>query len=274
MKRIDLTGKRFGRLTVIKPLNFERGHLRWECLCDCGNTVFKVSSQGLRTGKSQSCGCYMIDRIKEVNSTQNGNSANENRAEYCAWRSAISRCTLPNHQSYKDYGGRGIKVCERWINSFDNFLFDVGKRPTKLHSIDRFPNNDGDYEPSNCRWATKGEQTRGRRNNVWYEHNGEILVTSEWARRLGVEWHYIGNALKKSNKTFTEIYDTIKQHKQLTKEVVLEIFFDKNDNKIIAKKYNITCTIVSDIKRGVTWWYITGKERCIKKRRKDNLCLV
>src|SRR6185312_5717144 len=112
MKRIDLVGKKFSRLTVIEPIGFIKHHFRWKCICDCGKEAI-VSSQSLREGRSKSCGCYQIDRVKEINSSQGGNSRNENRSTYYAWVSMRGRCYNKNHPSYKDYGGRGIRVCDR-----------------------------------------------------------------------------------------------------------------------------------------------------------------
>jgi hypothetical protein len=97
----------------------------------------------------------------------------------------ILRCTDPTHKSFKDYGGRGIKVCERWLK-FENFLADVGLRPSPLHSIDRFPNNNGNYEPGNVRWATDTEQQNNRRNNRLVEWNGETHTIAEWAALRGL----------------------------------------------------------------------------------------
>lgn len=184
MKRIDLTGQKFGRLTVIEVSHFERHHLRWKCLCECGNTAI-VTTNGLRSGKSNSCGCYMIDRIKETNSKQGGHSANENKATYTSWRSAISRCYNKNHPKYKDYGARGIIMCDRWLNSFENFLADMGRKPENK-TIDRFPDNNGIYELSNCRWATIWEQQKNLRSNVWYEHDGKRMIMADWIRELGI----------------------------------------------------------------------------------------
>lgn len=104
--------------------------------------------------------------------------------EYGSWTSMIRRCTKPEHPSYKNYGGRGIKVCERWM-VFENFLSDVGPKPSRRHTIDRI-DSDGDYEPKNCRWSTRVEQNRNKSDNVWIEHRGERRTAAEWARVLGI----------------------------------------------------------------------------------------
>jgi hypothetical protein len=157
---IDLSGKKFGRLTLIEANRLEK-ILRYNCLCDCGKTCV-VRRCALVSGHTQSCGCYRIERVIDTMSIQNGNTI-KNKPEYDAWRHAIYRCYNPKHKRYMDYGGRWIKVCDRWLESFENFLEDMGKRPSKNHSLDRVI-NDGNYEPSNCRWATPKQQAGNRRS--------------------------------------------------------------------------------------------------------------
>lgn len=106
--------------------------------------------------------------------------------EYRAWQQMRLRCTDPTHKAWPRYGGRGIKVCARWLNSPDAFLADMGPKPSPAHEIDRYPDNDGDYEPDNCRWATRSENDRNRRNNRLIECNGEVLTLIAWAERTGV----------------------------------------------------------------------------------------
>ena len=261
MKRIDLVGKKFGRLTVIEPIGFIKHHFRWRCICDCGKEV-NVSSQGLREGRSLSCGCYRLERIKEVNSTQKGNSRNENKETYHTWVSMIGRCVKKNHKAYKYYGGRGIKVCDRWLgkDGFSNFLEDVGKRPSHLFSLDRFPDNNGNYEKNNCRWATRVQQQHNLRSNKWYEHEGKIMIAEDWCKELGISTGCLRKRMKKTTKTFTEIYHELKPSNNLKNEVVLNIFKEKGSNREIAEKYNTSQRIVCDIKRGWTWRNVTGKE--------------
>lgn len=105
--------------------------------------------------------------------------------EYRAWFAMIARCENPKNDRYARYGGRGIKVCDAW-HTFENFLSDVGRAPSEKHQIDRYPNNDGDYEPGNCRWATAQEQANRRSNNRFIEYNGETLTVAQWARRVGI----------------------------------------------------------------------------------------
>jgi hypothetical protein len=180
---MDLTGQKFGRLTAVsRAPKLKSRNNRWNCVCECGNTT-TASCADLRSGHSNSCGCYMIDRIKETNTTH-GQALKT--PEYNTWNLMRDRCTNPNNNRYMRYGGRGIKVCDRWLNSFENFFKDMGKRPSYKHSIDRWPNNDGNYEPGNCRWGTKKEQADNTGRNIWIEYEGRKMVQEDWARHFGI----------------------------------------------------------------------------------------
>ena len=117
--------------------------------------------------------------------------------EYLVWSDMKSRCHNQNHHAYKNYGGRGIEVCERWRISFVAFLADMGKRPSEDHSIDRFPNNDGNYEPGNCRWGTNEQQLRNQRTNHILDHNGRLLTIAEWAEVLSFPRSVIDSRLER-----------------------------------------------------------------------------
>lgn len=177
----DLTGLVFNRLTVIGLSHKnKRRYFVWKCFCLCGKYISVVSSD-LINGSTKSCGCLRTDTIKAI-ATTHGQSQS---AEYKVWAGIIKRCENKNHKDYPDYGGRGIMVCDRWRNSFENFLSDVGSRPSEKHSIDRI-NTNGNYEPGNCKWSTLEEQARNKRNNIRIEFKGEVMVLEDWARRLNV----------------------------------------------------------------------------------------
>jgi hypothetical protein len=152
-----MTGRRFGRLTVISDAgNNKYSNAQWLCLCDCGATK-TVGGRSLRVGKSQSCGCVTL----EVNRSRMTRHGKTGTCEHNIWLTMRDRCRNPKNHKFSAYGGRGIAVCDRW-NSFEAFLADMGPRPTSRHSIDRI-DNDGNYEPDNCRWATSKEQRANQR---------------------------------------------------------------------------------------------------------------
>lgn len=202
---IDLLGKKFGKLVVLEQVK-ERGKHRkvyWICKCDCGNTA-TVLGDRLKNGHTKSCGCYARERSRDGNSTHGQNRRGGKRtAEYNAWSSMKERCLNPNYKEFQYYGGRGITVCERWL-VFENFFADMGVRTSTKHSLDRFPNVNGNYEPTNCRWATTAQQSRVKRNNVWIEYNGLKMVQADWAIHLGTTAQTLWGALKK--KSFEDIY--------------------------------------------------------------------
>lgn len=172
----DLPDKKFGRLTIIEEANRHisvsgRKERYVKCQCDCGNELV-IAFIDVRNGHTKSCGCLQVEKAHIVGvwladkySIKHGHLLGKKKsATYTSWDAMHQRCTNPNHKAYKNYGGRGIIICERWMgdNGFQNFLFDMGERTRDL-SIDRI-NNDGNYEPSNCRWATRKQQRASQRN--------------------------------------------------------------------------------------------------------------
>lgn len=179
-------GARYGRLVVVGPETRRLGERAMPCLCDCGKeSVIRISS--LNSGVTQSCGCYRMEMSRAANSLKKGiprkPKKQERAPEYGSWSMMIQRCKNPNHDAYPNYGGRGISVCDRWT-LFENFLADMGSRPDGM-TIERDDVN-GNYEPGNCRWATRAEQNRNRRDSNPIEFRGKSQLLSEWARELGI----------------------------------------------------------------------------------------
>ena len=160
----DMTGLRFGRLVAKSYVDTTHHQARWLCICDCGNKAV-VSGNALRMGNTQSRGCFHKEQCKAKPSrlSHGHNRAGQRTRMYRIWTNMRSRCTNPNAKQYKDYGGRGIKVCKRW-QAFENFLADMGEAP-QGKQLDR-TNNNGDYKPSNCRWVTPKENSATRRRKT------------------------------------------------------------------------------------------------------------
>jgi hypothetical protein len=179
-------GDRFGRLRVIRLSPIRKCKQRvWVCQCDCGDSK-EILAENLKTGASRSCGCIRVEMATEKAKTLSlTHGESHTAAEYHSWSGILARCTNPTDKAYNRYGGRGIKVCDQWRHSYETFLADVGRRPSPKHSIDRFPNNDGNYEPGNVRWATRIEQNRNKRTNRFLTAGEETHVVSEWAELTG-----------------------------------------------------------------------------------------
>ena len=176
----DITGTRFGRLVATEFTGrTSTKKAKWLCRCDCGGFCVARTDR-LTAGKVQSCGCLKIFVCHRTH----GEGGSRRSAEYQSWCGMLERSRNPTHHKYRDYGGRGITVCDRWL-SYENFLADMGRRPTPKHSIDRIDNNGG-YSPENCRWATLDIQSRNRRNNRLLTYAGETLCVADWERRAGL----------------------------------------------------------------------------------------
>lgn len=187
----DIRGQRFGRLIALRV----RVRVYWECKCDCGQPT-TVLGESLRLGLTKSCGCINSERVTKGLRTTHGHNPRRSRSpEYSMWAGMIYRCTNKNALNYSKYGGRGIKVCERWT-SFENFLADVGPRPSLTHTLDRI-DNDGIYEPGNCRWATNTEQLRNTQRNRLITFNSQTFTLAEWAEKVGIDSRTIAARLDK-----------------------------------------------------------------------------
>ena len=189
----DLSGRRFGRWYVIEFAGRDQ-HKQplWRCRCDCGKDGI-VYGLTLKNGRSQSCGCLHNEQVAQ-RATKHGGSK---RTEYRVWMSMKNRCLYPSNPGYKDYGGRGITICQRWLDSFEAFLADMGPRPegSRKFSIERRDVN-GNYEPGNCYWATWAQQSRNTRRNRLLTHNGITLPLTDWAAKIGVNQKALDSRLR------------------------------------------------------------------------------
>lgn len=208
MKLIDLTGQKFGRLTVLERAGTKGHEPTWLCACECGNTKV-VMGVSLRNGDTLSCGCLGRELSSErlVNNplpTQT-HGLSETRL-YKILNGMKSRCYNPKSKYYNDYGGRGIAVCGEWLNDFRAFydwaIANGYRDDLEIERID----NDGDYEPSNCRWATRTEQNNNKRNNHFVTYNNRTQTVAQWARETGIPKQTLLGRLKRgwnAEKTLT-----------------------------------------------------------------------
>lgn len=159
--RINIAGRRFGRLVALRQLDRGPGHSVWLFACDCGE-LHETLGKSARRGLTTSCGCYRSELMSRIK-WKHGHAPSDAQpsATYHSWSAARTRCENPAHKDYPLYGGRGIRVCARWRDDFSAFLTDMGERP-QGRSLDRI-DTDGHYEPGNCRWATPKEQAQNRR---------------------------------------------------------------------------------------------------------------
>lgn len=183
---IDLTGQRFGRWTVLSKAE-RRTQRYWICRCDCGNTR-KIAQNTLRSGQSRSCGCL------RTRLTHGHAVGHRTTPEYHAWIAMRQSCSNPSCTAYPRYGGRGVRVCERWQESFANFLADVGKRPSADHVFSR-RDKKGHFEPTNVHWILRSTRSRSRRNNRILEYNGQKRSVAEWAEMKGIHPRTVGSRL-------------------------------------------------------------------------------
>ena len=204
-----MIGTRIHKLTVIAehPEKY-RTMKRWICLCDCGNQTI-VANSNLKNNHTKSCGCHK----KEAAGTHSLTHGKTKTKEYRAWRSMKERCSLPSNIMWKNYGGRGIKICDRWIGSFECFLKDMGELPFKGAQLDRIDNN-GNYEPSNCRWVTKFQNMLNKRNTVIVEYNGKSQTLKEWSIELNMNYNLLIRRLKGQKWTVEQTLSTpVEKHR-------------------------------------------------------------
>lgn len=191
---LDLLGKKFDRLTAVEKTDKRiNKHVVWKFLCDCGNEHFAMASE-VKNGRTRSCGCLVSEVVSAIRTSHGATVNYTPTPTYVVWQSMIRRCHAPAHKSFKDYGGRGIFVCERW-HDFENFLQDMGEKPKGL-SLDRIDNNKG-YSPDNCSWRSMKEQSRNKRSNRVLEMDGQKKCLQEWADEYNIHKSCLMARLKK-----------------------------------------------------------------------------
>jgi hypothetical protein len=187
---LEITGETFRRLVAIAPIARDNnGKICWLCICKCGSEVVARSSD-LRCGKVLSCGCLSKENARKRFTVHNLRQ----HPIYPVWMCMKDRCRNKNNKAFHNYGGRGITVCNRWKNSFPNFLSDMGECPPNM-SLDRI-DNDGNYTPKNCRWATREQQNNNTRQCRFITHNRTTLTFAQWSRVLGGSGSLVGSRLK------------------------------------------------------------------------------
>ena len=200
-KIIDLTGKRFGRLTVVKKSNVPKGKgAKWDCICECGNMVI-VKTGALNYGSTKSCGCLQKDIVRKTGYNNKVHGKSDSRL-HIIWMQMRSRCESSKNNAYKYYGIRGIRVCEEWNDyiTFENWALNNGYK--KHLTIDRI-DNDGNYEPSNCRWVTMQTQANNRRSTILITFNRKTQSLKQWSDEIGIKHgtllnrYHRGYAIKK-----------------------------------------------------------------------------
>lgn len=198
--RAELTGRRFGRLVAIEKSETRRGRIsEWICRCDCGN-VRSVTTDKLNSGNTKSCGCLQKDTARARVKTHGASQT----AEYRIWRAMRERCRIKPH---KRYGLRGIDVCDRWFNSFEAFLSDMGRRPSKQHTLERI-NGDGNYEPQNCKWATWIEQNNNKPGMLRVILDGKADTIANWCRQLGLNRDTVSNRIHNLGWSYVKALST------------------------------------------------------------------
>lgn len=186
VKWMDISGQKYGRLLAIRRLESKPKESRWLFLCDCGKEhVARLNS--VRGGGTKSCGCFRDENNVERFTLHGHRKGGKETPTWSSYRAMKKRCYQETNKDWDRYGGRGIKVCDRWLNSFENFLEDMGERPSKEFSLERI-DFDGDYTPENCLWADNYSQARNKSTNVWVEYEGKRMILKDFARLVDVDY--------------------------------------------------------------------------------------
>lgn len=210
----DISGNKYNHLTALEPTRSENSDKYcWLFICDCGNKKI-IRKTKVVNGYTKSCGCLLKEIGKNNVQKYFKTHGKSKTPTYIAWRGIKQRCLDKNIEGYISYGGRGIKVCDRWLNSFENFLEDMGERPSPKHSIDRI-DNDGNYEPNNCRWATNKEQSCNRRSSFIINYKGKSQTLMEWSEELEMSYHLLRDRIVRYKWDIEKSFMT--KHKKITR---------------------------------------------------------
>jgi len=260
---------------------FEFGQLVGECIylrdvestklrkCEfecarCGK-VFIADLADVKRKRIQSCGCYNLQRVQETHTRHGQSRRGSVSKSYSTYAAMLARCYNPNNWKYADYGGRGITVCDRWRESFENFYKDMGDRP-EGYTIDRIDNNAG-YSPDNCKWATQSEQCRNRRSNRIIEYEGEKKTLIDWSENIGIEWKVLDDRLRRKwsvERAFTETVGRGSNNPKPVNQYALSGEFVKTWSSIkeISEHYKVDKSCISEActgkiakSRGFLWRY-------------------
>lgn len=186
------SGDRYNNFVLVSFHERRKSQVRWLCLCDCGKMGIYILDN-LRRDHTQSCGC--VRKIKSTHRMTTHGDSKGRATEYSCWLNMRNRCYYKPHKDYSNYGGRGIVVCDRWRNSYQDFLGDMGRKPSSDHSIDRIDVN-GSYEPSNCRWTMINEQARNKRRAFFVNYTNEKRLLKDVCKERAVSYHMVHGRLK------------------------------------------------------------------------------
>ena len=213
-KKVNLVGQVFSQLTVMAKAIFQiYGDVRWICECSCGG-VSVVTSNNLIKNHSKSCGCLVSKTCGERFTKHGLSSGGYRRPMYKLWKSMKARCYNKNDTNYRHYGGRGISMCERWLESPLNLIEDMGERPSPNHSVDRI-NNDGNYEPSNCRWATADQQQSNKRSNKVLTYMGKKYTITQFSQAYGIGRWRVANIVNNSLHCDYHIHELVSKNSSI-----------------------------------------------------------
>lgn len=244
---IDMTGQRFGRLVALRYSDKNDGRMAWVCQCDCG-TIKEIRGFMLRQGKSKSCGCLRDEKMAAGLHRRHGQYGSP---AHTSWSAMMQRCYSPNDPVYARYGGSGISVCERW-HKFENFFADMGDRP-QGKTLDRWPDQKGNYQPGNCRWATPTEQSNNLSNNFKVMYRGKEYTLRELSDETGVPYVTLRHRIYARGWDVDRALSEPKA-KRISEEIasqIRECLARGEEQRPIAKKFGVSQGLVSQINRGV-----------------------